>query len=210
MKNLFGEHVLRKKVIAYLPTYRTWKQDLKVNGNRNWDNLFGFESFDLEQFADFLRDNHLFLICKLHHMEYNQLNFVEYSNYSEVIRFIQEVDLIEHDIDLYEILANVEMLLTDYSSVYFDLLLTGIPLIFVPVDLQDYIKNRGFNMEPYDFWAPGPKVFSQRQLQETILSLFETDAYASTRNQLCNIVHAYKDDQAHARVWNLVDQLLDK
>lgn len=210
MVKLFGENVMQKKTIFFLPTYRTWKVDLKANGNRSWDNLFGFETFNLEQFAEFLRANDLFLICKLHHMEYNQLELDEYSPYSDVIRFLREEELYEHDIDLYEILAGADLLVTDYSSVYFDVLLIDIPIVFVPVDLDNYKANRGFNMEPYEFWAPGHKAFDQNELTESIVESLASDPYQKNRRTVRDIVHAHQDDRSHVRVWNLLDRLLEE
>lgn len=120
LKDIFGEEVINKKVIAYLPTYRQWEFDMIINGDRNWENLFGFSKFDLEEFANFLRNNNYFFFCKLHHMEYNQLDLDIYTKYSDVICILEEKKLEDLEIDLYEILSSIDMLITDYSSVYFD------------------------------------------------------------------------------------------
>ena len=46
--------------------------------------------------------------------------------------------------EFYETLNAADLLITDYSSVYFDYLLLDRPLIFVPVDLEEYIETRGY------------------------------------------------------------------
>lgn len=209
--NLFSKffcNIKNKKIIAYLPTYRTWQYDMKPNGNRNWNNLFGFEDFNLERFVSFCRENNYFFFCKLHHMEYNKLDLNIYDQYSDVIGFLNEDELEKSNIDLYELLSSIDMLITDYSSVYFDLLLRDIPIIFAPVDLESYEKNRGFNLEPYDFWAPGDKVYSQNELQKAIKENLLYDNYKIQRNNIKKIVHRFTDNNSADRVWKTIDKLL--
>jgi CDP-glycerol glycerophosphotransferase (TagB/SpsB family) len=208
MIDLFGKEIINKKVIIYMPTYRVWKVDMNVNGNRGWDNIFGFDEFDLLKFVNYLRENNLFFICKLHHMEYNQLNEEEYIEYSDVVRFINELDLEEWQIDLYEVLANIDLLITDYSSVYFDMLLKDIPMLFIPTDKEFYEKNRGFNFEPYEFWTPGPKVYNQSEFFREIDNVFRNDIYIQKRAELRSIVHNYIDNNSSFRVWKMIDELL--
>ncbi|MGD6940726.1 CDP-glycerol glycerophosphotransferase family protein [Cytobacillus gottheilii] len=208
MKEIFGENIFAKKIIMYLPTYRKWKVDMRENGDRNWNNFFGFKKFSNDNFVSYLRKNNLYFICKLHHMEYNQLDINLYKDCSDVIKFIEDDELENRNIDLYEIIANIDLLITDYSSVYFDLLLTNIPLIFTPVDIDFYQNNRGFNLEPYDFWTPGPKVFNQEGLLTEIEKALNHDSYKDIRGVLTNIVHQFKDNHSSERVWTLLDTLL--
>ena len=104
----------------------------------------------------------------------------------------------------------VDLLITDYSSVYFDYLLLDRPIIFVPVDLEEYRKTRGFLLEPYDYWTPGKKALNQKDLQNMILQSFIKDDNVERRNELKNIVHYYQDGNSSERVWNLIDRILMK
>lgn len=70
--------------------------------------------------------------------------------------------------DFYNILNAVDILITDYSSIYFDFLLLDRPIIFTPIDYEEYKHNRGFLLEPFDFWAPGDKCFCYEDLKLTI------------------------------------------
>ncbi|MFK0071725.1 CDP-glycerol glycerophosphotransferase family protein [Arthrobacter woluwensis] len=60
--------------------------------------------------------------------------------------------LIPKDLDLYEILAFADALVTDYSSVYFDFLARRKSIVFYAPDLEDYAEERGF----YDVPMTGP------------------------------------------------------
>ena len=59
--------------------------------------------------------------------------------------------LFDDEFDLYELLAASDLLVTDYSSVFFDYELLNKPIIIYPYDLLDYTSNdRGFYFK-YEF-----------------------------------------------------------
>jgi len=209
IENFFGVNLEEKKIICYLPTYRKWVNDMSINGDRIWENIFGFKDYNLSDFINFLKTNKLFFICKLHQMEANKLDTSCYEPFKENIAFIQENDLVNKDIDLYELLANIHVLITDYSSVYFDILLREeIGIVFCPTDLKSYKENRGFNLEPYEFWTPGPKVFNQVEMQNEIIKSLQPNYYLNERNMIKSIVHKYNDFNSTERVWKLIDKVL--
>lgn len=142
------------KVLIYLPTFRHNK-----NGGTDghfYGNLFNFLEFDYTYFTDYLEKNNILLITKYHQ---NELAVVsnKMSNSSNIMT-LTDLDLISNDIDLYQLLPYTDLLITDYSSVYIDYLITDKPILFTPTDLEEYSNTRGLLLEPYDFWTPGPKV----------------------------------------------------
>ncbi len=58
--------------------------------------------------------------------------------------------------DVTGILNIFDCLVTDYSSIYVDYLLTGRPIIFLPYDKEEYLDERGMNFA-YDEVTPGPR-----------------------------------------------------
>ena len=125
------------------------------------------------------------------------------------ITLITEKQLKKEDMEFYETLNAADLLITDYSSVYFDYLLLDRPLIFVPVDLEEYIETRGLLLEPYDAWTPGPKCLDQAHLErEIVRNLTHPEAYTQERKALSRIVHRYRDGNASDRVWRLINQLM--
>ena len=57
----------------------------------------------------------------------------------------------QQNIQLYELLGKTDALITDYSSVYYDYLLTDKPVGLTVDDIDDYIKSRGFVYDnPFD------------------------------------------------------------
>lgn len=200
-----------QKLIMYSPTFRSaYFNPNKKEGNRHWANLFGFERYNESEFDRFLEENNLYLIVKLHPVEERiHREAIELLHNPRIILLLDEI-LEENSIDLYEILAHVDLLITDYSSIYFDFLLTGKPIVFAPIDIETYRATRGFLLEPYEYWTPGPKVINQEQLQKEIIKCMnDIHYYDFERNQIKKLVHQFDDFQATDRVWGVIDGLLN-
>ena len=163
---LFGDRgvTIRTKIITYMPTYRIGRNRALVDGKIREGNIFGFDLFCPRSFEEFLAENDCVIIAKLHPFEEDYYKQDESSR----IKLLKSDWLHEKKLDVYQILCASDMLITDYSSVFFDYLLVDRPIIFVTPDLEDYKGNRGFLLEPYESWTPGPKVQTQMELLEAI------------------------------------------
>src|SRR5699024_10461945 len=128
-----------------------------------------------------------------------------YNNQLNNVHVLRDLDLIEKNLDLYELVNAADLLITDYSSIYFDFLLLDRPIIFIPLDIEEYRKTRGFLAEPYEYWTPGPKSFCYEDFEKQILrSLKDNDYYKDERRVICNMVHHYKGSNSSRRVMNLI------
>ncbi len=88
-------------------------------------------------------------------------------------------------------------------------LLLDKPIIFTPTDLEQYGENRGFLLEPYELWTPGPKVLDQMSLQyEMNKSLNDIRYYKKERKWLKDIAHYYQDNNSSYRVWSIIDKIM--
>ena len=209
LSNLLQTDLKDKRIVLYAPTYRYAPRGNRNDGNRKWNNYFGFESFDSKSFNQFLRKNNIILLLKLHPAEEHVV--INNLKNSENIKIITNYMLYEKQIDLYEILNGCDILITDYSYIYFDYLLLDRPIIFVPVDLSEYKENRGFLLEPYDDWTPVPKCLSQVELENEIIScLSDATYYQDKRKDILNKVHEYKDGFSTKRTWEFIDDCLRK
>ena len=187
-----------REIVVYMPTYRSGYKNVRDGKSLNGENFFRLDGFSLREFQDFLEKNNILFLLKLHPFEEKLLpNDIE----SERIKIVSNRLLLKRGVDLYNLLADSTMLVTDYSSVYFDYLLLDRRMIFVPGDLQEYTEKRGFSLEPYDFWTPGEKVYSQESLQTAIT---DSDRYAKERATVREIIHTYRDDRSCRRLDDLI------
>ena len=206
---LFEEDFNSKKFIFYIPTYRYTPRGDRHEGNRSWGNIFGFEGFDTNGFIEFLEKNNFMLFVKLHPAEENK--FLNKIPRNKNVRMITNELLSKKGIDLYEVLNSANILITDYSSVYFDTLLLDIPIIFTPIDLDEYKKDRGMLLEPYEHWTPGPKCITQESLQREINEiLLHPNSYREERKEILNKTHKYFNCNSCARTWDFIDEILEE
>jgi len=210
LSNMLEIDIDNKKVILYMPTFRHSVYG-EINGDVNKFNVFEIDGVSFKSLDDYLEKSGLILIFKFHPLETKEVVKEIKENKLRNIFVIEDQDLIKKDLDFYEIVNSADILITDYSSIYFDYLLLDRPIIFTLLDIDEYKKNRGFLLEPLDFWMPGPKCNSLEQLKIEIIKSLEDDKYyKEQRKTIRDIVHRYKDANSSERVWTLIDNLMSK
>ena len=152
LAGIYGELPSYRKAVLYAPTFRD-------GGSVR---LFPFEDFDRERLDAFLEREQMLLFIRTHVME--QASAAPYLGGR--IRFLGN----EEAEDVTGILDIFDALVTDYSSIYIDYLLTDHPIIFLPYDKEEYLKDRGMNFD-YDEVTPGPKP----ETMEAFLSALKED-----------------------------------
>lgn len=141
----FGE----KQVIAYLPTWRknTKEQSTAARTAQMAEYL--------KQWDDMLSEEQLVLV-KQHPVNAVNIDFSLYRN----IRPFPE------NYGTYEVLAAVDTLVTDYSSVLFDFALTGRKIVLFTYDKELYQEIRGLHMELCEL--PFPQADTIEELVEEL------------------------------------------
>lgn len=203
LKDLLNVEI-KGKIVLFMPTYR------KDRSEEDISNIFNFADFDIEGFNVFLEENNITLLLKLHPTEEN-LVLSKYNSFlKDRIRIISGKDLEEKEMDLYKIINSIDLLITDYSSIYFDFLLLDRPIIFTPVDLDKYRNERGLLLEPYEFWTPGYKCLNQKDLQDKIISELENPEYFMKEREIIkSMFHEHHDGQSTDRVVKLIKEIID-
>lgn len=193
------------KTIFWLPTYK------KMNARRadteyhtTETALPVFETWsDLSSLNDFLSENNILLLIKLHPLQEWNDGKTE-NNYSN-IQFFSQKRFEKENLDLYEMLAYTDALITDYSSVYFDYLLKNKPIGFTITDLDAYKDTRGFVFDDPLNYMPGEKILNREDFVKFITDCKDgIDDYADDRNRVNDLCNYYKDDRNSKRILDFV------
>lgn len=187
------------KLLLYMPTFR-------VGYGRFEGTTEHLDLLRLEIFNEFLKDNNILFVLKLHPFE--EKYWISQDNFeqcNENIVILNTECLTAHLISIYEVLECFDILITDYSSIYFDFLLLNRPIIFLPLDLRRYAQTRGFLLEPYDFWTPGPKATTIEMLIDEIQKCISDPAYYEMERKTINsLINQFQDGSSCERVWNQI------
>lgn len=130
-------HAADGPVVAYMPTWR------RGFGREHGDG--GGPPIDEDALHDVLNSHDATFLVKHHPHAFERID----AGAGDRI-----VDLPD-DYDIYPSLEAVDVLVTDYSSVYFDYLHLDRPVVFFPYDLDAYEARPGFYFD-YDDVTPGP------------------------------------------------------
>lgn len=145
-----------KTVYAYLPTYKGILSKRKDEKQKE----------DVEKFLDKINSrlsDHQILFVKFH--PYNQSK-IDFSRYSHIKAF-------PDGFENYDILNIADVLVTDYSSVFFDFANSGKKIVIFNYDEEEYLKDRGLYI-PLES-LPFPKVQNTDELIDELNGLKNYD-----------------------------------
>jgi CDP-glycerol glycerophosphotransferase (TagB/SpsB family) len=174
-----------QKACLYVPTFRK-------------DMAGPFENaLELSRLTSFAQKHNLLVVLKLHPFMHGQYRISQYPN------------LIEYSPrgDIYPLMRYCDLLITDYSSIFFDFLLLDRPIVFFPYDLERYLARDRDMYFDYNAMTPGPKCRTydelERQIEKTIQPDFQ-DEYAENRRKIKGYTHDQLDNLSHKRLFSLI------
>lgn len=177
-----------KKIILYAPTWR----DHLINEQGKYH--FELE-LDLQKLKDQLKDEYIVLL-RLHYLVASKLDISNFKG------FAYDFSQLE---DIRELYLISDLLITDYSSVFFDFANLKRPMIFFVYDIEDYRdKLRGFYLD-FEKIAPGPLVKTTDEVIREIQLLEEKnftlpESFIEFYKEFCE----WEDGNASKRVVQLV------
>jgi len=143
-----------KKIILYAPTWRDNEYHEKGKYKFNL-------KLDLHKMRENLGEEYIILL-RMHYLIAENLDLTEYKG------FVYDVSTHE---DIRELYLISDLLITDYSSVFFDYANLKRPMIFFVYDIESYRDNlRGFYFD-FEKDAPGPLVKTTEEIISTISDL---------------------------------------
>lgn len=181
-----------KKVILLAPTFR------------ETDSNDYFTKEEAEKLNQTLNTQNYLLIIKTHPNETRAFLHEEYSNIINVTKTL--------NYDATDFTPFVDVVMTDYSSIYIDFLLTERPVIFYQKDLNDYIdKERWLLYEPSKVVTNQTTAYDFQELWKVLENLeevIETKKYKTDYENLYNIF--FKGLDSNVSTCEKLDNLLLK
>ena len=174
------------------------------NGGRDEQTRFSEEHIEMEEIDEILNKYDANLVIKQHPYTESLIDDGDFEN----------IAVTSESADMYPMLKYVDVLITDYSSIFFDYLLTNGELIFYPYDLGNYLENRGLYFE-YDEITPGPKAYTPKQLNQTISSVLSREnsrkdnSHKKDRLNITDEFYRYQDGNAAERIHTEVCERID-
>ncbi len=141
-----------KHVVLFAPTYR---------GKDQKSAHYQFDQLDFDALAQFCYDTNSVVLFKMH-------RFIEEpvptpGQYADVM-----MDASGGDIN--RLYYKTDVLVTDYSSCFYDYLLLGRPVVFFPYDLDYYAATRGIHRPVADV-APGAVCMDSQELVQRLTEM---------------------------------------
>lgn len=149
-KEKLGLQDCKKKIILYAPTWRDNQHDSSLG--YTYDN-----PVDFHLLKEKLQDDYIILF-RAHYLVADSFDFDEYAG------FVYDVSSID---DINELYIIADVLITDYSSVFFDYAILKRPILFYMYDMEAYRDEiRGFYLDVSTL--PGPVVKTEQELIEVL------------------------------------------
>lgn len=173
-----------EKIVVYAPTYRDYK------GAYDSGSVFGYA--DHEQMIEkYLEQNNILVISKMHPLQED--NNIRYSK--NVIKYESN-----YDFTLYDLLAIADMLISDYSSVIHDFILTKKPILIDLFDNDRYDLTRGVVFDPIDVVYPSRPCYNAEQFVESLDDMLKNGVDIKKYQYVEDLFHRYQDANSTKRV----------
>ncbi|OGI00296.1 MAG: hypothetical protein A2Y25_01555 [Candidatus Melainabacteria bacterium GWF2_37_15] len=175
------------KVVLYAPTFRDDRSDPIIDGIIN-----------LEKWSQYGEENKIVFVLKFHPIP--NADYAQFNKFENIIIY-------NNVKDIYPVLKNIDLLITDYSSIYMDYLLTDKPVLFFPYDYDSYVTNNRAIQFNYNWITPGSKCYSQNEFLQEINNMLTSniDNYQEKRIEIKNLAFKNPDGNSCERIWNYIE-----
>ena len=180
------------RLVLYMPTHRD-----KSTREGHPFNPFDEAGFDVAALDEILEKGNYILLYKGHFFDSSN-NGVNSSS-----RIITVSDQ-SYD-DMYTFIKDVDILITDYSSIYFDFLLCNKPVILFPFDEEDYVHNS----RPFYFdysLLEGAHVYSWKELCQCLAE----ETYYVPSQKTKHLFNDYCDGNSCKRIVEMITENIIK
>jgi CDP-glycerol glycerophosphotransferase (TagB/SpsB family) len=179
------------KIILYCPTFRDYPSS---------QNPFS-EKF-LIKLNEFLKKENSIFLIKGHIDEKSLKNIKNLSNIHDISETVN---------DIQDLLLHVDLLISDYSSVFFDFVFRNKPMIFYPYDFEEYTENSRNLFCDYFNDLTGPFAKNEDELLKLINSSqndFSSKEFLEKFETFKKKYNRYIDGKNCERLYNYILKLI--
>ena len=193
------------KIIMWLPTYRQHK---KAETQRIiTDFPLGIpivkKESDWERINTYLLDRNIKLLLRPHPAQ--DMSVLQIKDCTNII-ILDDNCIKRMETTLYELLANSDALITDYSSVYYDYLFVKKPIALTLEDAEQFSKKWKFFFEDIKNNLPGNKLQTVDDLFEFVDEIYHNkDQFCAQREKLFNELEI-KRQMAAPQIWMFLEE----
>jgi CDP-glycerol glycerophosphotransferase (TagB/SpsB family) len=156
IKHILGDVITGKRIVLVALTHRDYMKDANFGAFDSIEKLYGYNSTD---FIEYLVQNKIHLVIRDHALGKSK----KYEKYEKISSYIGHEILPE----LNDIILAFDVIITDYSGLYLDLLKLDIQLGLLRFPTDKFVKERGLILP--DKVLSGPLVIES---MESLLNLF--------------------------------------
>lgn len=184
------------KKILYMPTWREWYYGLSNDDFKETDFFKTLKEInENKRLNHYLNQNEIRFVIRLHPF------FEKYSGCLKI--FKKNKNFLISNENVGKLLISTDLLITDYSSVCWDFLYIGKPVIFFQYDLNKYLEKRGSYLKiPEELF--GLKIFSLDKIIDSIrLSQKSKNINYSYRSRFFNYFDNKNCDRIFTKTLNI-------
>lgn len=175
-----------KEIVLFAPT---WRESANGKAQVNPDELLEVKDF-LESNIDTEKYQ---ILIKPHQYVYNQLKDME--EYKGL--------LVPATIDANELMSVVDILISDFSSIFLDYMALEKPILFYIPDLETYEERRGLDIRPEDL--PGPSSDKLEDIADAINDIDHVkEQYKTVYQEMKDRVCEHDDGHVSERIIDIV------
>lgn len=198
------------KYIVWLPTFRKhsatkpeYQMDLQKFGNIGMPLVYSVEQ--LQKLNDHLARLNMYILYKPHPVQ--DVSGLKAAGLDH-IRVINDKQIADMGLQLYEVLGGSDGLITDYSSVYFDYLLLDKPIATTTDDIDEWKKMTGFAFDLDAFLDKSTtRTADLDELMQHLSDVAEgVDTKAEGRAEIRALTNTYFDGNSAKRVADFIKE----
>lgn len=174
------------KILLYMPTFRTSAWTKKI-----FDPFKAFE-FNEQKFNEMLEKKNIVFLYKPHFADMSLLTEKEKHN-----RFLTITN--DDFNDIYSLCSKIDILMTDYSSIYFDFIVTKKPVILAPFDIEEYKETAREHYFDYSE-LEGIKAYNW----EEVFKILDDESYKSVSDETLQKFAEFVDGNSSEKLFSLV------